>query len=278
MPRKLPVLVLTHDFARDQDCLNAHNRRAPRQREVPIAAITGSVGRTHLAAPARLNQWRETSRYRGIVRAMMQGKGLPPVSLYLLDGTYYILDGHHRVAAARQLGILDIDAEVTEFLPAPDAPAIDWHRARAAFERDTGLDGLHSRRLEGYELLRRQIAEHGWYLGERGQAPASFHEAAQRWYREVYAPVLAEMTWRGLLDRHPTETATELYLALCDHKWYRGQALTRDIGFDSAMREFGRAAWLVRAWGLLRSVRGHASALARQIGLGLNLSRMSLTI
>ena len=68
-------------------------------------------GRTYLAAPDRLAAWTETSRYRGIVAAMQHGAILPPVTLYLLDGHYYILDGHHRVAASRQLGILDVDAE-----------------------------------------------------------------------------------------------------------------------------------------------------------------------
>lgn len=269
-----PVLTLTRDFARDQSCLNAINRRSLGTREVPVAAITGSVGRTHLATPQRLAAWTATSRYRGIVAALERGAILPSVQLYLLDGHYYILDGHHRVAASRQLGVLDIDAEVIEFLPAPEEPAAAWHRARADFERATGLIGLHIRRPDGYELARRQIAEHAWYLGERGQAPASFREAADRWYGDIYLPVTTQMVLRGLLDRCPTLTAAELYLAVCEHKWLRSAALTQDIGFARAIIDFGRPrwwAWLVRFAD--RLVVGSLGLLRR---FGLDLAAVAL--
>lgn len=268
-----PILVLTRDFRRDQAILNANNRRSLGLREVPVVAITGSVGRTELALPARLAEWTATSRYRGIVEALTRGEILPPVSLYLLDGRYFILDGHHRVAAARQLGILDIDAEVTEFLPSAELPAAAWHRARAAFERDTGLIGLHLRDLDGYELLRRQIAEHGWYLGERGQAPASFRQAAARWHQEVYQPALTEMAWRGLVERCATLTTAELYLAVCDHKWYRSECLAHDIGFDAAIAEYGRPRWLVALGRIAGQIAGWALALR---SLGLDLSQFAL--
>jgi hypothetical protein len=267
---RLPVLALNRDFARDQAILNANNRRPLGLREAPVAAITGSVGRTHLAAPDRLAAWTETGRYRGIVQALQHGAILPPVTLYLLDGHYYILDGHHRVAASRQLGILDIDADVIEFLPSTDGPAADWHQARSAFERETGLIGLHIRRLDGYELLRRQIAEHAWHLGERGEAPASFGEAAVRWHAEIYIPVVAEMAWRGVLDRFPTLTAAELYLAVCDHKWFRSECLAYDIGFGAAIADLRRPRWLVwlrRAGGRLAE---GAAALVRRVGLDLS--------
>ena len=96
---------------------------------------------------------------------------MPPVNLALLDGHYYIVDGHHRLAAARQLGALEADAEVTEYLPAAASPAAAWHRARAAFERETGLAGLHTREAAGYARLRAQVAEHRLVPGRaRGRA------------------------------------------------------------------------------------------------------------
>jgi ParB-like chromosome segregation protein Spo0J len=48
---------------------------------------------------------------------MERGRGLPPVELYKLGATYYVLDGHHRVAAARLNGQLEIDAYVAEYVP-----------------------------------------------------------------------------------------------------------------------------------------------------------------
>jgi hypothetical protein len=47
---------------------------------------------------------------------MQCGKSLPAVDLYQLGFGYYVVDGHHRVAAARQLGQLEIEANVVEFV------------------------------------------------------------------------------------------------------------------------------------------------------------------
>jgi hypothetical protein len=196
------------------------------------------------------------------------------VDLYLLDGQYYILDGHHRVMAARELGILDIDADVTEFLPAPEAEAAAWHRARATFERDTGLTGLHLRRTDGYEWLRRQIAEHGWYLGEQGRAPCAFADAAARWHAEVYQPVVADLALRGVLGRFPELTTAEIYLAVCDHKWYRGEHLDRDIGFAAAMSEVGRA----RRFPGLARLTARAGTLRRRLVHHIQGRTMSLVL
>lgn len=250
--------ALTRDFGRDVLLLNAYNQRRLGLRAVPVAAINGSVGRTDLGDRARLAAWKRTGRYRQILQALDTGMCLPPVDLYLLDGHFYIRDGHHRVVAAGQLGILDVDAEVTECLPRPDTAAAAWHRARAAFERDTGLLGLHIRRADGYEWLRRQIAEHAWYLGEQGRAPVAFAEAAARWEHDVYQLVVAILTRRRVIEDFSELTTAELYLAVCDHKWYRSERLARDIGFAAAVREVARdrrhpglaylAGWLEDGW------------------------------
>jgi hypothetical protein len=39
---------------------------------------------------------------------------LPPVQLLRAGGEYWVVDGHNRVALARQIGQLWIDADVTE--------------------------------------------------------------------------------------------------------------------------------------------------------------------
>jgi ParB-like chromosome segregation protein Spo0J len=45
---------------------------------------------------------------------MRQGEPLPPIEVWAWRGEYYVLDGHHRVAAARALGSDYISAQVTE--------------------------------------------------------------------------------------------------------------------------------------------------------------------
>lgn len=39
---------------------------------------------------------------------------LPPIQVYLYHGTYYVVDGFHRLEAHKRLAYLDIEAEVTE--------------------------------------------------------------------------------------------------------------------------------------------------------------------
>src|ERR687886_2350641 len=45
---------------------------------------------------------------------MRAGQALPPIEVYALGEEYYVVDGHHRVAAARALGYLYLDALVHE--------------------------------------------------------------------------------------------------------------------------------------------------------------------
>lgn len=52
---------------------------------------------------------------------------LPPVDLVKVADAYYVLDGHNRVAAARQAGAVAIDADVVE-LQVPGAAVSHDHR------------------------------------------------------------------------------------------------------------------------------------------------------
>jgi hypothetical protein len=60
------------------------------------------------------------SRLQSILDATEAGQVLPPVELYRLCDRYYVLDGHHRVAAALKTGQLAMDAHVVEFRPGED--------------------------------------------------------------------------------------------------------------------------------------------------------------
>ncbi len=56
-------------------------------------------------------------RWKRVDRAFRRSVELPSVSLYKVGGTYFVLDGNHRVSVARFQGVEMIDAEVTVFLP-----------------------------------------------------------------------------------------------------------------------------------------------------------------
>ena len=84
---------------------------------VEVERISGSVGRCldfdrgFLPVCSCLGD-----RWRGVDRALREGKFLPPVELYKLGGGYFVLVGNHRVSVARRRGIAAVDAMVTEFL------------------------------------------------------------------------------------------------------------------------------------------------------------------
>jgi hypothetical protein len=84
-------------------------------RTVPVGQVCGSVGRcsefdrTFMPLKASAE-----NRWKRVDRAFRQSEELSAVSLYKGGGSYFVLDGHHRISVARYHGVEWIDAEVTE--------------------------------------------------------------------------------------------------------------------------------------------------------------------
>ena len=101
-----------------QNALRAHNRVRRGIRVVDTHKIVGSVGRSkdfdHRFLPLHASTG---ERWKRVDVAFHRGEDLPPVTLYKLDGAYFVLDGNHRVSVARYHGLRTVEAEVTEFLP-----------------------------------------------------------------------------------------------------------------------------------------------------------------
>ncbi|NLJ87027.1 MAG: ParB N-terminal domain-containing protein [Firmicutes bacterium] len=57
-------------------------------------------------------------RSKDIEAAMARGEILPPIEVYELDNRYFVVDGHHRVRAAKRIGQEFMDADVTRLIPA----------------------------------------------------------------------------------------------------------------------------------------------------------------
>ena len=90
------------------------------RRTVPLSSVVGSVGQ-HDRFDAAFMPLRGASpeRWKRVDRAFRTGVDLQPVSLYSLDGAYFVEDGHNRVSVARFHGAEWIDAEVTGFRRLP---------------------------------------------------------------------------------------------------------------------------------------------------------------
>ena len=63
----------------------------------------------------RGQNWR--GRWQRIRRATDRLDLLPPVELLRYGDEYFVVDGHNRIAAAKRLGAVAIDADVTELVP-----------------------------------------------------------------------------------------------------------------------------------------------------------------
>lgn len=171
-------------------------------RAVEVARIVGSVGRaTELDASFRsANRSREEAqRYLRVRRGVESDAALPPVQLYMLGPAYYVLDGHHRLAAAHDLGQLEIDAEVTEFVAVDDLEAQRSHAERRRFEGDTGVTGIGS--AHAPDTWARLCAMVERLAAETGTEDC--REVGKRWFAEVYRPLVRLIQEQGLKRRFP---------------------------------------------------------------------------
>jgi nucleotide-binding universal stress UspA family protein len=180
-------------------------------RAVPIARVIGSVGRageiqagvdlrgSKLIANAR------RQRYNSVLKAMRRGDALPAIELYKLGSGYYVVDGNHRIAAAKELGQTEIDADVAEFVPLDDATAQRVFAERRAFERQTGLLDIDSAHYPGtyprlQELVEDYVAELDPHLREEGP---------RRWQHRVYQPLVQAILCQGLHRRYPSKQVAD---------------------------------------------------------------------
>ncbi|MGH2368335.1 MAG: ParB N-terminal domain-containing protein, partial [Chloroflexota bacterium] len=203
--------------------------------------------------------------------AMASGQALPPLQLYKLGYDYYILDGHHRVAAARTLGIRELEAEVTEFLSSSNAEQQRVFAERREFERITGLNRVGATRPGTYPRLLEMIKE--YTETERRARPASpaaatapkdgtppagtgqpspdeprpshaeaeaFKEAARHWYYAFFQPMAQRIRARRLGQAFPGERTADILVRLRDFRAEEAR-LGHEVSWGAALQHFTAA-------------------------------------
>jgi hypothetical protein len=129
--------------------------------------------------------------------------GFPPISAVKLGDTYFVIDGHHRVALARRHGGEMIDATVTEFLSPVPLPAgadmieVVLRQLELVFLEESGLaesrPGVRvaaSRPAVYLELLE-NMQVHGYHLMQAAGRVLTKAEISGDWYDTIFAPVMA---------------------------------------------------------------------------------------
>jgi hypothetical protein len=93
-------------------------RRPLGEQVVPVRDVIGTVDRAGqiFDRDFRPTRQRARDRFQRVFVAMCRGEPLPPVELYRWRGHYYVFDGHHRVAAARAMGLDYLAGEVTDLV------------------------------------------------------------------------------------------------------------------------------------------------------------------
>jgi len=137
-------------------------RRSIGLRSVPLDRIVGTMRHPSqntadfLPLPGlRGRNWQ--GRWQRIHRATDRLAVLPPVELVQVGDDYYVVDGHNRVAAARQAGAIEIDADVTQLLvpgvTTPGQATIDPTSLEGAAEVRQAASGRQSRLVEQRSAL-----------------------------------------------------------------------------------------------------------------------------
>jgi uncharacterized ParB-like nuclease family protein len=105
-------------FCKVQDCDGTFNLIDRGVCSVPLKQIVGSVGKClDFDSQFTPKSHVPLDRVISIKRAMLEGKSLPPVILYKINDEYYVMDGNHRIAAAKELDRFNITAKIVEFIP-----------------------------------------------------------------------------------------------------------------------------------------------------------------
>jgi hypothetical protein len=238
--------------------------------QVPLAQVAGSVGRygefTRQFLPLH-NSFRD--RWVRIESLVHSREGWPPVELYRIGDVYFVKDGNHRVAVARQLRLDSIEAAVWAFPVevelGPDDRLDDVliRFGERNFLEQTRLQELapdHGIRFTTpgrYNELLAQIEELQKKLELIDEAPVSYEEAVLAWYELIYLPTVQILNEASLLHEFPGRTEADLFVWLSLMR----EQLAELYGNDDRLDDLARALAADYGAGRLGRLRRQVSRL-----------------
>jgi uncharacterized ParB-like nuclease family protein len=226
-------------FMEDQQKEEAFDHKQKGLSSVSVEQIVGSVGRYHdFDNKFRLMRHMPSDRFEVIKQAMKSGKRLPPVKLYQIKDEYYVLDGNHRIAAAKEIGLSEIDAEIVEFIPSKDTLENIIYREKSEFREISRLPHpINLTEVGQYIHLVKQISEHQEFLKHETEESISFETAAKDWYQTIYRPLNDIINQGGLLEAFPGRTIADLYTYISVHQWENRRSRNYGSTIDSIMTD-----------------------------------------
>jgi hypothetical protein len=215
--------------------------------EIAVDRIVGSVDRS---ADFRrdFRPQRRLSRSRlASLRAAFPDGVMPAINVFEVGGGYFVEDGHHRVALARERGAEYIDAEVTrletryEVGPDVDVAQLAHTEQQRKLLEASGLSRarpdavIEFSFVDGYTQLAEIIDAHGYRLARQAGELPSPEQVAADWYETVYRPGLEAVRRAGLPEVYASWNPTDVDLFLWVYKIRRDLRGQDDaIDFDAA--------------------------------------------
>jgi DNA-binding Lrp family transcriptional regulator len=201
---------------------------------IDLDKIIGSVGKYYdFDSKFRPKKHISEKRFSDIKRAMREGKSLPPVKLYQIRNDYYVLDGNHRVSAAKELGQFEIRAKIIELLSSKNTMENLLYIEKQKFYKETGLpEEINVTELGKYNFLEKQIKKHQKHLINISGKEMNFKNAAQDWYNTIFTPLTTIISNGKLIKYFPKRSVADLYTYIAYHHWERTSHRRYGIGVD----------------------------------------------
>jgi hypothetical protein len=218
-------------------------------RPIEVARIVGSLDRTSdFDRDFRPRRRLSAQRLASLREAFPDGGAMPPIEAYEVGGAYFVADGHHRVALARERSADYIDADLTQLAtnheigPDVDVRQLVHTEQQRTLLHDSGL--AHARpdaviqfsRPGGYPELLELIKAHGYDLARReGRLPTP-EEVAANWYDTVYTPGIAALRRESLPEAYQYKTDADLFLWVYQRRRAL-RVLSPETDFSTAARD-----------------------------------------
>jgi hypothetical protein len=240
-----PTDLLPFEEVRQKLRLASHAYRGCQ--DVPLDQIVGSVDRYHEFTRSFLPRYNTMRQRWAQVDYLTSTQGLPPVELYKVADTYFVIDGHHRISVARQARANSIEAHVCEYTTSvpltPDTTLEDLliKAEYREFLDHTELDKSRpEQRIEftipgSYRELEYRIALYQAALGQIDGEPFSYQQAAAYWYDMIYTAVVQIIQQRDMLKYFPNRTEADLFVWVVNHQ----KELSEEYGYTVPMTEAG---------------------------------------
>ena len=215
---------------------------------IELSKIVGTVDRSNDFDRDFLPRTAQTrERWERLERAFPT-LGFPPISVYRVNDVFFVIDGNHRVALAKQKKAEFIDAEITEIRTDVEINEdIDFERVlyleqarhfmqRSGLARSRPMARIDFTHPREFAVLLDIVKVHGYDLMMEKGAALEPSEIAADWYDSVYLPAVESIRWERLRELEPKFTDGDLFLWVLKR---RGEhdAGHREQSFDDAARE-----------------------------------------